>query len=161
MVTLWVVNTSPIILLAKVGQVDLLRQLGPTIVIPEAVALEIQRRGPSDPAVQALAQAAWLTTVDPGTTAPAVAACRLHPGESAVLTYAVANPGSGVILDDLRARKCAAALGIPYQGTVGVVIYAKQQGWIPAARPVVERLRQEGLYLSDQLMNQALAKVGE
>jgi len=160
-VTLWVVNTSPIILLAKVGLVDLLRQLGPTVVIPEAVALEIQRRGPADPAVQSLAQAAWLATVDPGPTAPVVAAYRLHPGESAVLTYALANPGSGVILDDLRARNCTAALGVPYQGTIGVVIYAKQQGWIPAARPVVERLRQVGMYLSDQLMNQALAQVGE
>ncbi len=78
-----------------------------------------------------------------------------------MLTYALANPGSGVIVDDLRARKCAAALGIPYQGTIGVVIHAKQQGCIPAARPVVERLRQEGMYLSDQLMNQALAQVGE
>jgi predicted nucleic acid-binding protein len=160
-VTLWVVNTSPIILLGKVGLVDLLQQLGPTVVIPEAVALEIQRRGPSDPAVQALTQAAWLTTVDPGPTAATVAAYHLHPGESAVLTYALANPGSGVILDDLRARSCAASLGIPYQGTIGAVIYAKQQGWIPAARPVVERLRQEGMYLSDQLMNQVLAQVGE
>lgn len=78
-----------------------------------------------------------------------------------MFTYALANPSSGVILDDLRARNCARALGIPYQGTIGVVIYAKQQGWIPAARPVVERLRQEGMYLSDQLMNQALAQVGE
>jgi predicted nucleic acid-binding protein len=160
-VTLWVVNTSPIILLAKVGLIDLLQQLGPTVVIPQAVALEIQRRGPSDPAVQTLAQATWLATIDPGPTAPAIAVYHLHPGESAVLTYALANPGSGVILDDLRARNCAATLGIPYQGTIGVVIYAKQQGWVPAARPVVERLRLEGMYLSDQLMNQVLAQVGE
>lgn len=123
--------------------------------------LEIQARGPSDPTVQALARAVWLTSVDPGPTAPAVVAYGLHPGENAVLTYALANPGSGVILDDLRARKSAAALGILYQGTLGVVIYAKQQGWIPGARPVVEQLRKEGMYLSDQLMNRALAQVGE
>ena len=28
-------------------------------------------------------------------------------------------------------------------------------------RPVVEQLRQNGMYLSDQVMNQALAQVGE
>lgn len=111
--------------------------------------------------VQALVQAAWWAAVDPGSTAPALAAYRLHPGESAVLTYALANPGSGAILDDLRARNCARALGIPLQGTFGLVLYAKQQGRIPVARPVVDRLRQEGMYLSDQLMNQALAQVGE
>ncbi len=154
-------NASPIILLAKVGLVDLLRQLGPPMVIPEAAVLEIQRHGPTDPAVQALTQAPWLATVDPGPAAPAVAARHLGPGETAVLTYALANLGSGVILDDLAARNCAAVLGIRYQGTVGLVLYAKRQGWIPAARPVVERLRQAGLRLSDQVMNRALAQVGE
>jgi predicted nucleic acid-binding protein len=160
-VTLWVVNASPIILLAKVGLVALLRQLGPPVVIPEAVVLEIQRHGPADAAVQALAQSPWLIAVAPGPIAPSVAACQLDSGESAVLTHALANPGSGVILDDRPARNCASSLGIPYQGTLGLVIHAKQQGWIPAARPVVERLRQEGMHLSDQLMNQALAQVGE
>jgi predicted nucleic acid-binding protein len=160
-VTLWVVNASPIIFLAKVGLVDLLQQLGPPVVIPEAVALEIQSHGAADPAAQALAQSAWLSIVDPGPVAPVVAAYRLDAGESAVLTHALATPGSGVIVDDLTARNYASVLGIPYQGTIGVVIYAKQQGWIPAARPVVERLRQEGMYLSDQVMNQALIQVGE
>ena len=78
-----------------------------------------------------------------------------------MLSHALANPGSGVILDDQAARRCATALGIPHQGTLGLVIYAKQQGLVPAARPLVELLRQEGMYLSDQIMNQALAQVGE
>jgi predicted nucleic acid-binding protein len=65
-VTLWVVKASPVILLARVGQLDLLQRLGPAEVIPEAAVLEIQRRGPADPAVQALAQARWLVAVDPG-----------------------------------------------------------------------------------------------
>ena len=70
MVSLWVVNASPIILLTKIGLVDLLKQLGPPIVIPAAAVLEIQRRGPSDAAVQALAQSPWLATVDPGAVGP-------------------------------------------------------------------------------------------
>jgi predicted nucleic acid-binding protein len=160
-VTLWVVNASPIILLAKVGLVDLLQQLGPAVVIPQAAVLEIQRRGLTDPAVQALAQANWLVSVDPGPIPPNVAAFGLGAGETAVLAYALANSGSGVIVDDQAARNVAAVLGIPSQGTLGVVVAAKMQGFIVAARPVVEQLRQQGMYLSDQVMNQALAKVGE
>src|SRR5438105_7114493 len=72
--SLWVVNASPIILLAKVGLVDLLRRVGAPVVIPEAAVREIQSRGPGDPAVQALAQSPWLVVVDPGPIAPAVAA---------------------------------------------------------------------------------------
>jgi predicted nucleic acid-binding protein len=160
-VSLWVVNASPIILLTKIGLVDLLRQLGPPVVIPEAAVLEIQRRGATDPAVRALAQSPWLVMVDPGPIALAVAAFNLGVGESAVLTHALTNPGSGALLDDQAARNCAAALGIPHQGTLGLLIYAKQRGLIPVARPLVERLRQEGMYLSDQIINQALGQVGE
>jgi predicted nucleic acid-binding protein len=160
-VSLWVVNASPIILLAKVGLIDLLRGLGPPVVIPEAAVLEIQRRGPSDLGVQALAQATWLVSVDPGPIPPTVAAFSLGDGESAVLAHAMAHPGSGAIVDDQAARNAAAALTIPHQGTLGVIIFAKSQGLLPAARPVVEQLRQQGMYLSDQLMNQVLAQVGE
>jgi hypothetical protein len=85
-VTLWVVNASPIILLAKVGLVDLLRQIGTTVVIPEAAVLEIQRRGMADPAVQALAQAKWLASVDPGPIPATVAAFGLGNG-NIPLTY--------------------------------------------------------------------------
>ena len=141
--------------------VDALQQLGPAVVIPEAAVLEIQRRGPADPAVQALAQATWLVSVDPGPIPAHVAALGLGDGETAVLAHALANSGSGAILDDQAARHAAAALGIPHLGTLGVVIAAKAQGLITAARPVVEQLRQQGMYLSDQLMNQALAQVGE
>jgi predicted nucleic acid-binding protein len=150
-----------VILLAAVGRLDLLQRLGVPVVIPEAAVLEIQRKGAADPAVQALALATWLGSVDPGPTPANIAALRLGDGESAVLAHALANPGSGAILDDERARKAATALGIPHQGTIGVVVFAKRQGIIPAARPVVEQLRQQGMYLTDQLMNQALAQVGE
>jgi len=90
-----------------------------------------------------------------------VAVFGLGDGETAVLAHALAHPGSGAIVDDQAARSAAAALGIPHQGTLGVIVFAKVQGLIPAARPVVEQLRQYGMYLSDQVMNQALAQVGE
>jgi predicted nucleic acid-binding protein len=156
-----VVNASPIILLARVGQLDLLRRLGPAVVIPEAAVLEIQRKGPTDPAVQALAQANWLVSVDPGPIPANVAAFGLGAGETAVPAHTLANPGSGAVVDDQAARNAAAVLGIPHQGTLGIVLFAKTQGFIPAARPVVDQLRQQGMYLSDQAMNQALAQVGE
>lgn len=149
------------ILLVRVGQLDLLQRLGSRVVIPEAAVLEIQRKGPGDPTVQALAHATWLSAVDPGPIPARIGAFGLGPGESAVLAYALANPGSGAILDDQAARNAAAALGIAHQGTLGVVLFAKTQGIISAARPIVEQLRQHGMFLSDQVMNQALGQVGE
>lgn len=78
-----------------------------------------------------------------------------------MLTWGYVNPGTEVILDDLAARRCAAALGIPVRGTLGIVITAKQRAVISAARPVLEQLQLCGMYLSDRVINQALALVGE
>lgn len=70
-------------------------------------------------------------------------------------------PGTEAIVDDLAARRGAAALGIPVRGTLGLVLTAKKRGVIPVARPVLETLRQSGMYLSDRVLNQALALIGE
>jgi predicted nucleic acid-binding protein len=160
-VSLWVVNASPIILLTKARLLEVLRHLGSPVVIPEAAVHEVQQRGASHLSVQSLAQATWLVSVDPGPIPPAIAAFGLGAGESAVLAHALANPGSGAILDDQAARRAAAMLGIPHQGTLALILHAKRAGLISLARPVVELLRSEGMYLSDQLMNHALAQVGE
>ena len=58
-------------------------------------------------------------------------------------------------------RNAAVAMGLSLLGTLGVVVFAKTHGFIPAARPVVEQLRQNGMYLTDQLMNNALSQIGE
>jgi predicted nucleic acid-binding protein len=80
---------------------------------------------------------------------------------SAVLAWAHAHPGTLAIVDDLAGRRCAAALRIPVRGTLGLVLTAKQRGQIKAARPVLESMRASGMYLSDGVMNRALALVGE
>ena len=62
---------------------------------------------------------------------------------------------------DLAARRCAMTLDIPVRGTLGLVLLAKKRGIIPLARPVLEQLKKAGMYLSNSVINQALAQVGE
>ena len=38
-------------------------------------------------------------------------------GESSVLTWGYTHQGTEIIIDDLAARRCATALGIPFRGT--------------------------------------------
>lgn len=92
---------------------------------------------------------------------PEVAAWRLDAGEEAVLAWAYAHPGCDAIIDDLAGRRCANALGIPLRGTLGLVLLATQCGHIQAARPVLEQLREAGMYLSDRVLEQALREIGE
>lgn len=65
------------------------------------------------------------------------------------------------VIDDLAGRRCAEAMGLPLRGTVGLVLAAKQAGRIAAARPLLENLRTNGMYLSDAVLNRALRWVGE
>lgn len=156
-----VTNASPLIFLSRSGLLELMQTIAPTIMVPEAVAAEIQQRGSVDPTAQAIATTSWLNIVPAIPIPSKILSWGLGIGESSVLAWAYNNPNAEAILDDLAARRCAAVLGIPVRGTLGIVLLAKQEGQIPTARTVLMQLRQGGMYLSDQVMNQALTLVGE
>lgn len=155
------INTSPLIFLTKGGFLDLLQIVSPEIIVPQAVSTEIQAYGETDITAFTLAKTSWLVVKETLPVPGIIQTWDLGAGESAVLTWAYVNPGTEVIIDDLAARRCATALGIPIRGTLGIVLTAKQRGIIPSARPVLEQLRLRGMYLSDKVINQALTLVGE
>src|SRR5438105_4824288 len=88
------VNASPLIFLARAGLIDLLQLLSPEVVVPEAVALEIGRRGTGDPTARALADTDWLVVIETPRTTPEIQAWGLGLGESAVLAWAQEHPGT-------------------------------------------------------------------
>ena len=155
------VNASPLIYLAGADLLSFLQLAGLEIVVPRPVADEIRAGASLDAAARALDSTPWLTVVDAVPVPAAIQAWDLGDGESSVLAWAHANPGTLAILDDLAARRCAATLRIPVRGTLGLVLLARQRGRISAARPVLEALRASGMYLSDAVLNTALALVGE
>jgi predicted nucleic acid-binding protein len=108
-----------------------------------------------------LAAHGWLEVRPVEQVAPEILAWDLGLGESAVLELARAFTGSTAVIDDLAGRRCAEALGLSLRGTVGLVLAAKLTGRLAAARPVLERLRDTGMYLSDAVLQRALRRVGE
>ena len=156
-----IVDASPLIHLSEAGLLKLLRTAGETIWVPEPVAKEIRTYGERDPTSQALHASPWLEVRPAPPSAERVQAWSLGAGESAVLTLATAFPGSKVVMDDLAGRRCAEALGLPLIGTVGLVLAARRGGRIAVARPVLEQLRDCGMYLSDATLDGALSLVGE
>jgi len=118
-------------------------------------------RGPIDSTVRALGNTPWLRIVASPPVPEVILDWGLGPGESAVLAYAVAHTGTEAIIDDLHGRRCASVLGIPVRGTLGIVLVAKNRGLIPLARPVMEDLIGRGLYLSREVLDEALRRVGE
>jgi predicted nucleic acid-binding protein len=116
----WVVDASPLILLHKIDQLNLLAALSEELVIPKAVSDELlsyeddrpvwQNFLGSSPKIIALKESLQIH--------PDIAGWGLGRGESEVITYAIVNAGHETLLDDLEARKCAATFNIPVRGTV-------------------------------------------
>lgn len=85
----------------------------------------------------------------------------LGPSETQVINHAVMHSADRVVLDDLEARRCAKAMGRTIIGTLGIVGRAKVRGLIDRAEPVIWRLRESGLYVSDDLVKKLLREVRE
>jgi predicted nucleic acid-binding protein len=156
----WVLNASPVIVLARSGYIDLLLKLPDQVVIPEAVKTEIQVGPANDPAQQALAGGKFPVVAAP--IKSEVLTWDLGLGETAVLSYALSNPGWTAILDDRAARTCARSYSIPHKGTLAIIILAKQRGLIDSAANVMRSLQAAGLRLDDDIIRQVLRDtVGE
>jgi predicted nucleic acid-binding protein len=157
----WIANASPLILLGKVGQADLLAKLCDELVVPDRVAREVSSKPEGERLVDDLARLPTFRSEGEIAVPLDVEVWDLGPGESQVLALALGRPEARAVLDDLEARRCAKAIGVPVIGTLGVVLRAKRRGILPEARPVVEKLRAAGLYASSDLIQQALALLGE
>jgi predicted nucleic acid-binding protein len=161
MIDLWVVNASPLIVLGKIGQLDLLTQLPKDIVVPSAVADEI-KAGPENDAARLAIEARMFRLVDVQEPTPELAAWDLGLGETAVLSFALENSNWTAILDDSAARKCAITFGVDVKGSLAIVILARKRGLVPLVKPLLRTMQEVGLRLDDKTIRQVLKEsVGE
>src|ERR1035438_226652 len=89
-----VVNASPLIFLTEVGLLEVLRQPGVPVLVPDVVLNEIGRLGPNDPTVHAVRHSPWIQIVSTSTIPDAILVWDLDAGESAVLAVALGEPDS-------------------------------------------------------------------
>ena len=156
-----VIDTSPLILLARISRLDLLLTLRRRLVVPVPVLEEIRAKGDQDPIVRELEHARYLEEVPALPISEQIRRWDLGSGESSVLAWATEHPGTLALLDDMEARRCAESLGISLLGTAGLVLLAKRRGSIPAALPVLRELIAGGMYLSELTVAELLRRAGE
>ncbi len=155
-----VVNSSPLIVLFRSGQAELLPQLFKSIIVPDQVYQEIVVEGPLDEVKRMLPNASWYSRMEVKISLK-VAAWNLGEGESSVFSLASQKPEYRAVVDDLAARRCARVLGIKTLGTGGLLVIAKKRGLIQSVRKRLERLRDSGLYMSDSVVELLAFKAGE
>lgn len=151
----WVVNASPLIVLGKIGQINLLNSLAKEIVVPSAVAEEIKAGSENDSAKLAFETGNFniVTTPSPNNE---LVAWDLGAGETSVLSFALENSEWTAIIDDRAARKCAISFNIPIKGSLAIVVLAKKRGVIPSAKSLLHAMQDAGLRLDDALIRKVL-----
>lgn len=143
-------DSSCLIALRDLGQLDLLRRLFGRVVIPPAVSRESGLPPPDWLFVEAPADAGTVAALQE----------RLDPGESEAIALAL-EKGWPVILDEKAGRKEAARRGLAVQGTGALLLYAKRRGEIAAVRPMLDALEDGGFRLGGRLRLRLLELAGE
>jgi len=148
-----VCNSSPLIALSHIGEIEILKSLFGEVLVPPAVVAE---------SVSASPLPEWVLRRD---LTSAVAVELLHPalgrGESEAICLAAESKARLVLLDDRPARRHAQALGLPVMGTLGILLAAKRRGLVPAVRSLLEALVAHGFRVAPRLLKSVLADAGE
>lgn len=156
-------NSSPLILFAAIRKFDLLNLIYREILIPPAVWQEVVETGTGRPAETEVRSANWIRVVSLTTTLADVAGVgRIDRGEREAIALAEQlGPGHTILLDDRAGRSFAESRGLEVIGSAGLLIRLKRRGLVPAIRPLLDELQEQGLYLSDGLYNQLLISADE
>jgi predicted nucleic acid-binding protein len=144
-----VADSTCLIGLERIGQLDLLPELFETVVIPPEVAREFG------------VSLDWLRVENP-TDDALITSLKLlvDQGEAEAIALAYEKSCS-VLLDDRQARSVAKQMGLRIIGTVGALILAKQQSMVPSLKPLLDQLEASNFYLSHDLREEALRLVSE
>ena len=157
-----VADSGPLIALARIGRLLLLRDLFGTVLIPHAVASECLA-GQNRPGSQAISQAIkqrWLKKKRPGARTLTAGRPAIGEGEEAAIAMAH-QLGLRLLIDDKVARKVAALNEVVVVGTAGVLIEAKRKRLVRKVKPLIEDLQHNGYRLSEELVASVLIRCRE
>ena len=160
--SIWVVNTSPLVFLGNLGRLELLRHEGREVYIPRAVAEEIAEK--PDAAAQAVQAscATWIQVRNvTDETAVALVQASLHKGEAEAIVLATELHAERLVMDDQDARRFANRCGLTVIGTLGILLAAKQRGAIASLRAEINALASLGFRANPRLVTAVLQSAGE
>jgi predicted nucleic acid-binding protein len=144
----FVADTSSLQYLHQLGLLDLLPRLYSRVVVPPAVVNELKAGFAGGYDVPQVESYSWIEIREPPNAGISLPAADLGPGERDVLALCIAFPGSTAILDDGLARSHAGTLGIRVTGILGVLIKAKELGYVAEIRPLLDQLTGLGFHLA-------------
>ena len=146
-----ITDTSCLIILEKIALLPVLNQLFNVVLTTPEIAAEYGSQLPE-----------WIIIISvKDKSLQQKLTSVVDKGEASAIALAHEIENKYLITDDLEARKLSIKLGLSIIGTLGILLRAKQQGYIGAVKPFVELMKQTDFRVSDNLYQTVLRKAGE
>ena len=158
-----VADSSPLVILAKLGCFELLNRLFPRLYISAEVHHEVVVAGAGLPGASEIAKAEWIEVSrlqNQSGLVPAQRKYLLGPGEMSTILLARELGANPVLLDDYKARKLATAEGLDVLGSIGLLEILHRRGHLADLRTAFWQLLAHNVYIDQRLLDRRLRALG-
>jgi predicted nucleic acid-binding protein len=156
-------NSSPLMNLAIIGHLHLLKELFGKIVVTDQVWKELTVDGRGKPGAKAIEECDWIVIETIQTESLFRLLCKdLDVGEASVIALAVEKEADLILLDETDARNMAEIYNLRKTGLLGILMRAKQAKLIKEVKPLLSRLQIEAnFWISSDLFHEILERTNE
>ncbi len=146
-----IADTSCLIALTNIEAINILKELYQEIYITEEILNEFGDTLPKWIKIEKVKNEKYKQLLDQ----------ILDSGEASAIALALDLENVLLILDDLKGRKEAEKLGFNITGTLGVLFKSKQLGIIDELKPYIEKLKNVGFRVSENIEKEILKRSNE
>ncbi len=152
-----VINSGPLIVLAKIDALGIVGELPCRFLCPNAVRLELDSGSAKGyPEVRP----PWLAVEPLASPISPMVDVAIDRGEAEVIQMALDRGLSWVCIDERKGRRMARVVGLRVTGALGLLVAARQSGLIPRLKPYTDRIQDGNAWYSPALIESVLQHVG-
>jgi predicted nucleic acid-binding protein len=139
-------DTSTLILLQKINELDILLKIYGELYTTPEIAAEYGEKLPDWIVIQPVKDKKYQRFLE----------TQIDLGEASALALAAEFEEVLLLVDDLKARKLATKLMFKTTGTLGIIHKAKQLSIIPKVKPLIDKLLSTNFRISEEIVDEIL-----
>ncbi len=155
------IDSSSLIAFAKIGAIELLKDLFGEIYITEKIEHEVVSGRSADAAIIREKIGKWIKILKFTPRGHFKALKGIDEGERSILEYAKDDKDTLLILDEIEARAIAESEKINFAGTVGLIIFAYEKGKISKEEGIdlIKKLSKSDFRMTVELYDWAMEQL--
>ncbi len=155
-----VINTGPIIaLIAALDNLGILERNYDEVIVPQRVVQEILAKGSDRIDAKIFLNDKFLTKAQTPVRINTFLENSLDLGEASVIQTALNEAIDTVCIDEAAGRRIARLNSLKLTGSLGIIISAINDGENLDLEKAIEKMRNNGIWISDKLKERALSLV--